>query len=128
MRELAATNGEALRGRKLAGVAISRTGAILDTTNFREKNTERSMYVPISKALFSDLFIQDEGGGLPIPGSVVSLVGHAAFPCVCEVPDGSASLFSDTEGSLVAAGVKWQSLYLVLLNRYMILAEPAKEG
>lgn len=86
------------------------------------------MYVPISKALFSDLFNQDDGSGLPVPGSVVSLVGHAAFPCVCEVPDVSASLFSDAEASLVAAGVKWQSLYLVLLNRYMILAEPAKEG
>lgn len=129
MRDLAATNGEALRGRKLAGFAISTsTGAILDTKKFREKNTERSIYVPISKDLFSDLFNQDEGNRPPVSGSVVSLVGHAAFPCVCEVPDVSASLFSDTEASLVAAGVKWQSLYLVIVDRFMILAEPEKEG
>jgi hypothetical protein len=129
MRDLAATNGEALGGRKLAGFAISsRTGAILDTKKFREKNTERSLYVPISKELFSDLFSQDEGNWPPVTGSIVSLVGHAAFPCVCEVPDISASLFSDTEASLVAAGVKWQSLYLVIVDRFMILAEPEKEG
>lgn len=111
--------------QRLAGFAISGTGSILDTTRFREKNTERSLYAPISKALFSDLFDQD---GLPASGAIVSLAGHAAFPCVCEVPDASASLFSDTESSLVAAGVKWQSLYLVLLGRYMILAEPEKDG
>lgn len=123
---MAATNGEALRGRKLAGFAISsRTGAILDTKKFREKNTERSIYFPISKDLFSDLFNQDTP---PVSGSIVSLVGHAAFPCVCEVPDVSASLFSDTEASLVAAGVKWHSLYLVIVDRFMILVEPEKEG
>jgi hypothetical protein len=128
MRELAATHGEALHDRKLAGLAVSRTGALLDTKKFREKNTERSIYVSISKDLFSDLFNQDEGNKSPVSGSIVSLVGHAAFPCVCEVPDVSASLFSGTEASLVAAGVKWQSLYLVILGRFMILAEPEKEG
>lgn len=129
MQELAKTNGATLRDRKLAGFAISGTGTILDTTKFREENTERSIYNPISESLFCDLFYQ--GGsdhGLPAPGSVVRLVGHTAFPCVCEVPDVSESLFTTSEASLVAAGVKWQSLYLVFKDRYMILAEPEKDG
>jgi len=129
LQELASTNGSTLRDRKLAGFAISGEGSILETTKFREKNTERSIYNPISKELFCDLFYQGEGDdGLPAPGSVVRLIGHAAFPCVCEVPDVNESLFTASEASLVAAGVKWQSLYLVFKGRHMILAEPEKDG
>lgn len=129
MQELASTNGSILRDRKLAGFAISGSGSILETTKFREKNTERSIYNPISKELFCELFYQGESdSGLPTPGSIVGLVGHTAFPCVCEVPDDSESLFATSEARLVASGVKWQSLYLVFKGRYMILAEPEKDG
>lgn len=128
MQELSATNGSILQDRKLTGFAISGSGSLLDTTKFREKNTERSLYNPISAALFYDLFYQgDCNDGLPSRGSIVGLVGHMAFPCVCEVPDVSESLFSGSAVSLVAGGVKWQSLYLVFKGRYMILAEPEKD-
>lgn len=113
----------------MAGFAISGTGSILETTKFREKKTDLSIYNPISKDLFFELFYQGESdSGLPPPGSVVGLVGHTAFPCVCEVPDVSESLFTSNSSSLVAAGVKWQSLYLVFKDRYMILAEPERDG
>lgn len=129
MLELSSTNGSILSDRKLAGFAISGQGSILETSKFREKDTERSLYHPISADLFCDLFYQgDSGNGQPAPGSVVGLVGHMAFPCVCEVPDVSESLFTTSSASLVAAGVKWQSLYLVFKGRYMILAEPEKDG
>jgi len=64
----------------------------------------------------------------PQPGSVVGLVGRAAFPCVCEVSPESSSLFTDKGACVVAEGIKWQSLYLVILGKYMILAEPEKGG
>lgn len=129
MLELSTTNGSILRDRKLAGFAISGKGSILETTKFREKDTELSIYHPISTDLFCDLFYQgDSDHGLPTPGTVVELVGSTAFPCVCEVPDVSESLFTTSSASLVAAGVKWQSLYLVFKGRFMILAEPEKDG
>ena len=64
----------------------------------------------------------------PQPGSVVGLVGRAAFPCVCEVSPESSSLFTDKGACVVAEGVKWQSLYLVIMGKYMVLAEPEKGG
>ena len=64
----------------------------------------------------------------PQPGSVVGLVGRAAFPCVCEVSKDSSTLFTDKGACVVAEGIKWQSLYLVILGKYMILAEPEKGG
>ena len=64
----------------------------------------------------------------PQPGSVVGLVGRAAFPCVCEVSPESSTLFTDKGACVVAEGIKWQSLYLVILGKYMILAEPEKGG
>jgi len=74
-------------------------------------------------------------------GSVVTLLGRTAFPCVCEVSKESDPLFADKGRFVVAEGVKWQSLYLVLLNNcnsasntnnnyssdeggYLVLAEP----
>jgi len=62
----------------------------------------------------------------PKPGTIVTLVGRSAFPCVCEVAAESANLFKDATSSVVADGVKWQSLYLVAIGRYMVLAEPEK--
>lgn len=65
---------------------------------------------------------------IPAPGSVVGLVGRTAIPCVCEVPESSALLLADQAASVVSDGVKWLSLYLVFLGRYMILAEPERKG
>lgn len=61
-------------------------------------------------------------------GDEVDLVGKDALPCVCEVNKESQSLFTDQRACVVADGVRWQSLYLVFLNRYMLLVEPVKQG
>ena len=83
------------------------------------------------------LFEDDESSSLlsgnheshcPVTGSIVGLVGRTTFPCVCEVAEECDSLFTDKGASVVAEGVKWQSIYLVLLGKYMILAEPEKGG
>ncbi len=54
-------------------------------------------------------------------GDEVDLVGKDALPCVCEVNKESQSLFTDQRACVVADGVRWQSLYLVFLNRYMLV-------
>lgn len=61
-------------------------------------------------------------------GDEVDLVGKDALPCVCEVNKESQSLFTDQRACVVADGVRWQSLYLVFQNRYMLLVEPVKQG
>jgi len=71
------------------------------------------------------LFEEEEISKMPETGSVVPLIGKAAFPCVCEVSEKSDSLFQDKGRCVVAEGVKWQSLYLVVLEKHMVLAEPA---
>lgn len=61
-------------------------------------------------------------------GIVVSLVGRATFPCVCEVTKASASLFADESSCIVDQQIRWQSLYMVILGKHMLLAEPEKGG
>ncbi|KAL7522681.1 hypothetical protein ACHAWX_007364 [Stephanocyclus meneghinianus] len=63
----------------------------------------------------------------PAHGSVVCLVGKAAFPCVCEVSPSFASLFTGRT-CVSNEGVQWQSLYLVVVGRYVVLAEPERGG
>lgn len=74
------------------------------------------------------MFEGDEETGLddPVTGSVVSFVGHTAIPCVCEAPPSSAPLFSNGGSKVVAEGITWQSLYLILLGRHLVLAEPER--
>jgi len=98
---------------------------------------DRTLFTPLSETLNSLFFEEKEGSShlpgnhesqCPLTGSVVGLVGRAAFPCVCEVAEECDALFTDKAACVVAEGVKWQSLYLVLLGKYMILAEPEKGG
>ncbi len=99
---------------------------------------DRCIFAPLDDTVASALLEQEVDTGNssrhhhdsqhPQPGSVVGLVGRAAFPCVCEVSPESSSLFTDKGACVVAEGVKWQSLYLVILGKYMILAEPEKGG
>ena len=98
----------------------------------------QSLFTPISPHYNTILFDQDisssshssksNKNGIPEAGSVVALVGRAAYPCVCEIAKESSGLFSDKSSSVVAEGVRWQSLYMVFLGKHMILAEPAKGG
>ena len=92
------------------------------------KNTDRVLLSPLADSFHSLLFDEDTSGteNIPRSGAVVQLVGKTAFPCVCEVTKESNYLFSDSEVSVIAEGIKWQSLWMVLVGQYMILAEPVK--
>mmetsp|Transcript_32515 Transcript_32515/g.60100 ORF Transcript_32515/g.60100 Transcript_32515/m.60100 type:complete len:810 (-) Transcript_32515:93-2522(-) len=67
------------------------------------------------------------GGTAPAHGSPVGLVGKAAFPCVCEVSSSFAPLFSGRT-SISNEGIQWQSLYLVVVGKWAVLAEPGHGG
>jgi len=92
----------------------------------------RAILGPVSPEFISALLDDEERNNNDSPslntGAVVSLVGRAAFPCVCEVTHESSSLFTDESSSVIAEGVKWQSLYLVMMGRYLLLAEPERRG
>jgi len=121
--DLASTDGKALRGIKLGGIAAKHDGSVART---HDPNT---IYSTISKGFWEILFkdIQDNTAVEPHPGSVVGLVGHTAIPCVCEVPPTCAPLFSEAGAKVVSEGVTWQSLYLVILGRHMLLVEPERK-
>lgn len=135
IQDLAATKGQAIQKIHLAGFAISRNGSTVSTTESYEKDVRQSIFAPITHSLGTLLIDKSEeeiqshrDRDQPQPGSVVGLVGRTAFPCVCEVPAANASLFADNVTSVVSEGVKWQSLYLVFLGGYMVLAEPEEGG
>lgn len=131
MKEVAATNGAAVQEGKLAGFNISRNGQITNTKLSSGKNVGRSVFSTVSNQFCDNMLGLDDDDrdkNPPTSGSVVGLVGRTAIPCVCEVPEASASLLTDEAASVVSDGVKWQSLYLVFLGRYMILAEPERGG
>ena len=99
-----------------------------------KRNTDRVLLSPLPPPFNSLLFDEETSSSasavtsdIPQTGAIVALVGRAAFPCVCEVSKESDSLFSDGEASVVADGIKWQSLWMVLMGKYMILAEPVKK-
>ena len=66
-------------------------------------------------------------GEAPVHGSVVGLIGKAAFPCVCEVSSSFSNLFSG-RSSVLSEGIQWQSLYLVVVGKWAVLAEPERGG
>ena len=63
----------------------------------------------------------------PAHGTIVGLVGKPAFPCVCEVSPSFAPLFTGRT-CISNEGIQWQSLYLVIVGKYGIFAEPNSSG
>jgi len=103
----------------------------ISLVNVDTSEVDSAVSAPISCSLSDALYDEQEDISSPTcprPGAVVGLVGRVAFPCVCEVSKPSENLFTDQRACVVADGVKWQSLYLVFLGRYMLLAEPVKQG
>lgn len=99
------------------------------------KHPDRCLYGTVESALTTTLMqgqkLGDgslDGNDAPKTGSIVGLVGRAAFPCVCEVYPESAPLFTDRGACVVADGIRWQSLYMVVLGKFMVLAEPERGG
>jgi len=66
-------------------------------------------------------------GDAPAHGSVVGLIGKAAFPCVCEVSSSFSNLFTGRT-CVLNEGIQWQSLYLVVVGKWAVLAEPERGG
>ena len=130
LKDLAATGGIGLYNRDLVGCALSKDGSIVSLKNSFNVDLPRSMYAPLSEDLVSTIFSNaplPTGFQIPELGDVVNLVGSPAFPCVCEAPADFAYLFEDADG-VVAEGVTWQSLFLVLYHGYLLLAQPNPEG
>ena len=69
----------------------------------------------------------DKKSTAPAHGSAVGLVGKAAFPCVCEVSASLSPLFSGRT-CISNEGIQWQSLYLVVVGKWCVLAEPGHGG
>jgi hypothetical protein len=123
LNSFVATGGSTVRDlKKIGGFAVKRSGYTVAT------NRDTSVYAPVSEHFLGALF-EFDGDSSHVdasPGKVVSLVGHIALPCVCEVPPSSAPLFSAAGAKVVSQGITWQSLYLVLLGRHFVLAEPER--
>ena len=111
------------RGAKLGGFAIQKNCAKVSTPD------HTSIYSSISDGFRKTIFeeYKTTGQDEPATGSVVSFVGHTAIPCVCEAPPSSAPLFSRGGSKVVAEGITWQSLYLILMGQHLVLAEPEKK-
>mmetsp|Transcript_9166 Transcript_9166/g.21853 ORF Transcript_9166/g.21853 Transcript_9166/m.21853 type:complete len:1282 (-) Transcript_9166:104-3949(-) len=119
------TNGASIRRAVAGGIAMKEDSAIVSTYKLGLS------YGPVSRSLEPPMFDEDTSSKSYIdaePGSVVSLVGRTAFPCVCEVPPACAPLFSPEGAKVVSQGITWQSLYLVVLGWNLVLAEPERKS
>eukprot|EP00554_Chaetoceros_debilis_P010999 CAMPEP_0194108562 /NCGR_PEP_ID=MMETSP0150-20130528/8226_1 /TAXON_ID=122233 /ORGANISM="Chaetoceros debilis, Strain MM31A-1" /LENGTH=1296 /DNA_ID=CAMNT_0038797289 /DNA_START=297 /DNA_END=4184 /DNA_ORIENTATION=- len=96
------------------------------------KGGEYQLLCPLSPTFGEVLFGEDVSSTanpnpeIPQPNSIISLVGRGTFPCVCEVTNETESFFTDGNSLVVAEGLRWQSLYLVLLGKHMILTETVR--
>jgi len=97
-----------------------------DYNQYRRNDRTDRTYLKTVSPTFTNLLFEEQtstpsstttydGNSLQI-GSVVTLVGRTTYPCVCEISKESDSLFTEGGRCVVAEGVKWQSLYLVLLS------------
>lgn len=122
LNSLVPSDGRTVRQRDIGGFLVKTDGSLVAT------NDPHTVYAPLSEHFWNALFEEDRDETFveARPGTVVSLVGHTAFPCVCEVPPSSAPLFSEAGAKVVSQGITWQSLYLVILGRNFVLAEPER--
>ncbi|KAL7541742.1 hypothetical protein ACHAXR_011634 [Thalassiosira sp. AJA248-18] len=113
-----------------------RTLSYISSTGSEDENDSTVGSLGYSLAHISSKFaiaMLDEGessekkASAPTHGSAVGLVAHAAFPCVCEVSSTFASLFTGRT-CISNEGISWQSLYLVVVGKWAVLAEPADGG
>jgi len=117
---------EMLRGRKIGGFIFKgSTDPILPNPC-----DGKMIFSPISNHFDHALFGTESKFGSSaedlMAGSITSLVGKMAYPCVCEVPPSMAPLFSAEGAKVVSQGITWQSLYLVILDENLVLVEPER--
>ncbi|VEU37522.1 unnamed protein product [Pseudo-nitzschia multistriata] len=115
-----------LRDQKIGGFIFNGTTELMVSN----PSDGKTIYSPISDEFDSALFgTESKPGTLREelkPGSVTTLVGKMAYPCVCEVPPSMAPLFSEEGAKVVSQGVTWQSLYLVIMDEDLVLVEPER--
>jgi hypothetical protein len=128
-RDLAGKGGVAFKDTSFAGIAISPDGVITDMKGAGIRELSLQIVCPISPdmndALFANMH-EDGASEVPVQGSIIPLAGSPAIPCVCETPASAAHLFASEDSRVVAEGVTWQSLYLVLVRGYLIFAQPVQ--
>ena len=104
INSLVSTHGDTVSKKQLGGLAARRDGTFVTTFD------SSSIYAPLSEHLLTALCDEGRDSGYfdARPGTVVSLVGQTALPCVCEVPPSSAPLFSEAGAKVVSQGITWQ--------------------
>jgi hypothetical protein len=115
------SQGEAAISYSLAHLSSKFTIAMLDecessSSSSSERNNSESSYDSPSMAT------------PPEYGSVVGLVGRAAFPCVIEVSSPASSSLFTGRTCISNEGMRWQSLYLVVMGKWAVFAEPGRDG
>jgi hypothetical protein len=114
-----------LKDQKLGGFVFNKSSDPI----FPYPTDNNTIYSYISSGTDNAMYGRDEADTSYVdakPGSVLNLVAKVAFPCVCEVPPSCAPLFSDAGAKVVSQGITWQSLYLVIFDQDLILAEPER--
>jgi hypothetical protein len=91
------------------------------------KSGNNFLISPISDKFSELLFEHENSSGLGLQsGDVIKLVERKPFPCVCEITKENEALIMNGGTCIIADGVKWQSLYLLIMNDHLILAEPVR--
>ena len=125
LKNLASTAGLSLRDAPLAGIFFDPTSSVVKLSEDFDK---RSIYSSISPDANHIFFSKHSDSEQPEAQSFVDLVGGSAIPCVIEAPETAAYLFSDEASGIIAEGVTWQSLYLVVIDHFLVFAVPLPDG
>lgn len=137
------------------GFALTSDRGLVDTKGCFIDDLSRSIHSYLSPEFCNALIggISNVGNTeRPLPGSIVTLAGRTAMPCVCEAPPNTISsengtkmvvevcrtresfgpwvkfcliLFAWLSLRVTLKGITWQSLYLVFFGTHLVLAEPA---
>jgi hypothetical protein len=131
LRNTADSPGVLRNNESIAGVAFLMNGTALSLKpDLSNKAERRQTYSSISPNLVEVLLSQSASAtDVPVTGTMMSLSGMVALPCVCETPASAAYLFADDDRcSVVAEGVTWQSLFVCTQDEHFILAQPQPQS
>lgn len=129
LKALATNGGASIYHAAPHGLAISASGGSVDISDSCILEMKRQIFAPLSANILSAIFFsENEIPNLPIPGSIISLVGSLAIPCVCEIPASMSHLFLQNGSMIISEGVTWQSLYLAFQHNSLVFAQPQPDG
>jgi len=130
LNDMSASGGGLLREADMAGIAVASDGTIVDVKKETFiPNLMQQIHCTLSSSLINCLFYDETlKVGSPATGSMIDMSGKPLLPCVCEVAASLSHLFTSSSSGVVAEGVTWQSLYLVLTEDCLILVQPQLLG